>query len=60
MEAHLSGENAFTYGLLYERESEAADELRPGAQGLEESVAPSLPALDELTGTVSAAAAWCA
>jgi CHAD domain-containing protein len=31
MEAHLSGENAFTYGLLYERESEAADELRARA-----------------------------
>ncbi|HUA31491.1 MAG TPA: CHAD domain-containing protein [Streptosporangiaceae bacterium] len=27
IEAHLSGENAFTYGLLYERESEAADKL---------------------------------
>jgi len=31
MEAHLSGENAFSYGLLYERESEAADELRARA-----------------------------
>jgi CHAD domain-containing protein len=31
MEAHLSGENAFTYGLLYERESETADELRARA-----------------------------
>jgi CHAD domain-containing protein len=31
MEAQLSGENAFTYGLLYERESEAADELRARA-----------------------------
>ena len=31
MEAHLSGENAFTYGLLYERESEAAGELRDRA-----------------------------
>jgi CHAD domain-containing protein len=31
MEAHLSGENAFTYGLLYERESQAADELRTRA-----------------------------
>jgi CHAD domain-containing protein len=31
MEAHLSGENAFTYGLLYERETEAADELRARA-----------------------------
>jgi CHAD domain-containing protein len=31
MEAHLSGENAFTYGLLYEREGEAADELRARA-----------------------------
>jgi CHAD domain-containing protein len=31
MEAHLSGENAFTYGLLYERENEAADELRARA-----------------------------
>jgi CHAD domain-containing protein len=31
IEAHLSGENAFTYGLLYEREGEAADELRARA-----------------------------
>jgi CHAD domain-containing protein len=31
MEAHLSGENAFTYGLLFERESEAAEELRARA-----------------------------
>jgi CHAD domain-containing protein len=31
IEAHLSGENAFTYGLLYERESEAADKLRAQA-----------------------------
>jgi CHAD domain-containing protein len=31
MEAHLSGENAFTYGLLYERETEAAGELRARA-----------------------------
>jgi CHAD domain-containing protein len=31
MEAHLSGENAFTYGLLYEREGEAADDLRARA-----------------------------
>ena len=31
MEAHVSGENAFTYGLLYQRESQAADELRARA-----------------------------
>jgi CHAD domain-containing protein len=31
IEAHLSGENAFSYGLLYERESEAADKLRARA-----------------------------
>jgi len=31
VEAHLSGENAFTYGLLFERESEAAEELRAQA-----------------------------
>jgi CHAD domain-containing protein len=31
MEAHLSGENAFTFGLLYERETEAAGELRARA-----------------------------
>jgi CHAD domain-containing protein len=32
MAAHLAGENAFTYGLLYERESEAADALRTQAR----------------------------
>ncbi len=31
IEAHLAGENAFTYGLLYEREAHAAEGLR--AQG---------------------------
>jgi CHAD domain-containing protein len=28
IEAHLAGENAFTYGLLYEREAHAAAGLR--------------------------------
>jgi CHAD domain-containing protein len=31
MEAHLAGENAFTYGLLYQREAEAAGRLRARA-----------------------------
>jgi CHAD domain-containing protein len=31
MEAHLAGENAFTYGLLYQREAEAAGQLRARA-----------------------------
>jgi CHAD domain-containing protein len=31
MEAHLAGENAFTYGLLYQRESDAADAMRARA-----------------------------
>jgi CHAD domain-containing protein len=32
MEAHLAGENAFTYGLLYERESAAAGRMRARAR----------------------------
>jgi CHAD domain-containing protein len=32
MAAHLAGENAFTYGLLYEREVHAADRLRAKAR----------------------------
>jgi CHAD domain-containing protein len=32
MEAHLAGENAFTYGLLYEREAHAAERLRAQAR----------------------------
>jgi CHAD domain-containing protein len=32
MAAHLAGENAFTYGLLYEREVHAADGLRAKAR----------------------------
>ena len=30
--AHLAGENAFTYGLLYEQEDERAARLRADAQ----------------------------
>jgi hypothetical protein len=30
--AHLAGENAFTYGLLHERESGQADELQARAR----------------------------
>ena len=34
--AHLAGENAFTYGLLYERELHQAQQLRsPRPPGLE-------------------------
>ena len=32
IEAHLAGENAFTYGLLYEREAHAAEALRARAR----------------------------
>ena len=30
--AHLAGENAFTYGLLYEREANRAERLEVGAR----------------------------
>jgi CHAD domain-containing protein len=32
IEAHLAGENAFTWGLLYEREADAAERLRAQAR----------------------------
>ena len=32
IEAHLAGENAFTYGLLYERENHRAEGLRAQAR----------------------------
>jgi len=32
IEAHLAGENAFTYGLLYEREACTAEGLRAQAR----------------------------
>jgi hypothetical protein len=32
MAAHLTGENAFSYGLLYQREADRARQLRAEAQ----------------------------
>jgi hypothetical protein len=34
MSAHLAGENAFSYGLLFERETELAERLERKAQQL--------------------------
>ena len=56
MEAHLSGENAFTYGLLYEREARRPTSCAPGRSRPGRRRRALATALDELTGTVSAAA----
>ena len=50
IEAHLAGENAFTYGLLYEREVRPPRGCGPGQPGVEERVPPPLPELDALAG----------
>ena len=47
--AHLAGENAFTYGLLYEREAHRAERRQADARtGLEAGLPLPLPQLDEL------------
>ena len=47
--AHLAGENAFTYGLLYERELAPGRAAAGGrAPGVEAGLPPPVPPLDEL------------
>src|SRR6266571_5092709 len=48
MSAHLAGENAFSYGLMYERDSQQADRLAFRAV-LAEGVSRPLPALAALS-----------